>query len=311
MIMADGGMGVAIEPAGNITDIRKFSTHDGPGIRTTVFFKGCPLKCKWCANPETIKSYQELYFIAKRCHRYGACMEACPEKAIGLKNQVKIDRVRCSRCMQCVEACPHGAFKTIGKRVRVSEVIRECEKDIPFYQQNGGVTISGGEPLYQPDFALALLTACKERKLSTVLDTSAYSNPSVVETLLPLTDLVLLDIKHMDPVRHAEGTGVTNQVILQNARLMAGKVNIRVSLPLIPGFNNSEENLEQTAVFAKSLGVKSVDINPLHTLGAFKYQYLGLPSPYAAYPKVTGKDIKKAQSIFQCYGLSSTIGRMM
>lgn len=296
---------------GSITDIRKFSTHDGPGIRTTIFLKGCPLRCNWCSNPETQKAYPELYFIPKRCNTFGACVDICPEGAINIENKSIIDRSKCNRCMKCTRACPHGAYKEIGRKASVGEVMVECEKDLPFYQSDGGITISGGEPLYQPDFTIALFQACREKQLSTVLDTSGYGDAVVVEKVLPLTDLVLLDIKHMDSDKHMEGTGVPNEVILQNARLMAQKVRIRVSLPLIPDFNNSQDNLEKTALFSRSIGAESVDINPIHALGAHKYQYLGLPSPYVAYKEITREDIKKAQEIFQSEGMTTTIGRMM
>jgi len=299
-------------PVGSITDIRKFSTHDGPGIRTTVFFKGCPLRCKWCSNPETLKVYPELYFIEKRCNKFGACIKTCPQKAIYQDDKKTIiDRSLCNRCMQCIDVCPNGALQQIGREISVDEVMAECEKDIPFYGEDGGITLCGGEPLYQPEFAIAILQACKEKKLSTVLDTSGFGTPAVVEAILPLTDLVLLDIKHMDSQKHLEATGVPNNVILHNATLMANKVRIRVSLPLIPGFNNSKDNLEKTAAFSKSIGAESVDINPIHALGAHKYQYLGLQSPYVGFKKVTQKDIEKAKNIFQSYGLGITIGRMM
>jgi len=299
-------------PVGSITDIRKFSTHDGPGIRTTVFLKGCPLRCKWCSNPETLNRYLELYFIEKRCKSFGACIKICPEKAIYQEDKKTIiDRSQCNRCMKCIDVCPNGALQQIGREVTVDEVMVECEKDIPFYGEDGGITLSGGEPLYQPEFTLAVLQACKEKNLSTVLDTSGFAAPELVEAVLPFTDLVLLDIKHMDSQKHLEATGVPNNIILHNAKLMANKVRIRVSLPLIPGFNNSKDNLEKTAVFSKSIGAEMVDINPIHTLGAHKYQYLGLLSPYKGFRKVAQKDFEIAKSIFQSYGLGISIGRMM
>lgn len=299
-------------PVGIITDIRKFSTHDGPGIRTTVFFKGCPLRCKWCSNPETLKVYPELYFIKKRCMNCGACIEVCPEKAIYQEDGTTvIDRNLCNRCMKCIDVCPNDALKKIGREVTVEQVMAECIKDMPFYGEEGGVTLSGGEPLYQPQFALAILQACKEKKLSTVLDTCGFGAPGVVEEILPFVDMVLLDIKHMDSQKHLEATGVPNNVILHNAMLMANRVRIRVSLPLIPGFNNLKDNLEETAKFSKSIGAEMVDINPIHALGTQKYEYLGLTSPYGGFKKITPKDIERAKNIFQAYGLGVTIGRMM
>jgi len=236
----------------------------------------------------------------------------CPEKAIYQEDgKTVIDRNLCDRCMQCIDICPGGALKKIGREVSVDEVMAECIKDIPFYGEDGGITLCGGEPLSQPQFALAILQACKEKKLSTVLDTSGFAAPDVVEAILPFIDMVLLDIKHMDSQKHLETTGVPNEVILHNAELMANKVRIRVSLPLIPGFNNSKDNLEKTAKFSKSIDAEMVDINPIHTLGTSKYEYLGLASPYAGFKKIMPKDIEIAKSIFSSFGLGISIGRMM
>jgi len=236
----------------------------------------------------------------------------CPQKAIYQEDgKTVIDRDLCNRCMQCIDICPGGALKKIGREVSVDEVMAECIKDIPFYGEEGGITLCGGEPLYQPQFALAILQACKEKNLSTVLDTCGFGTPDMVEAILPFTDMVLLDIKHMDSQKHLEATGVPNNVILHNAALMANKVRIRVSLPLIPGFNNSKDNLEKTAVFSKSIGAEMVDINPIHALGAQKYHYLGLASPYEGFKKINPKDLERAKTIFQSYGLGVTIGRMM
>jgi pyruvate formate lyase activating enzyme len=304
---------MTIVPAntGMITEIKKFATHDGPGIRTTVFLKGCPLHCRWCSNPETIASHSQLYFLPKRCKSFGACVDICPEKAVSMDMEAKVDRKKCTLCMKCVDECPNGAFKQIGEIYTLSDLIREIEKDKPFYGKEGGVTLSGGEPLFQAGFALQVLRGSKEIGISTVLDTSGCAASEVVREIMEYTDLVLLDIKHMDPDMHRQGTGVDNALILKNARIMASMRKVRVSLPLIPDYNDSEENLSATAEFARSLGVDHIDINPLHKLGADKYSCLGLKSPYDAYRSLDKQEVMKARDIIKASGLKVTVGRMM
>ena len=296
---------------GIVTEIKKFATHDGPGIRSTVFLKGCPLRCAWCSNPETQKPYPELYYLARRCKGYGGCVAACPQGAVGLENDHRIDRSRCTRCMVCVRECPHGAFRQVGMFMTADDVVKEVEKDRPFYGKDGGITLSGGEPLFQPEFALALLRGCKEKQVSTVLDTCGYAPSHIVEEAMACTDLVLLDIKHMDTVRHKQATGVGNELILRNAELMSHRTRVRVSLPLIPGFNDSVFNLSETARFVCSIGIEHIDINPFHILGKDKYVCLGLESPYAQIDSIQKEDLSRAKEIFEGLGLKTTVGRMM
>ncbi|WP_243120782.1 glycyl-radical enzyme activating protein [Pelotomaculum sp. FP] len=296
---------------GIIADIKKFETHDGPGIRTTVFIKGCFLSCRWCANPETQEPLPQLYFIPKRCKDFGACVDACPAGAISTNTDHKIDRQKCTYCMKCVEACPYSAFKQVGRIVTVDEVIEEVEKDKPFYGSDGGLTISGGEPLYQPVFTKELLKISKEKGISTVLDTTGYAKWEVLEDVLEYTDMVLLDIKHMDPVKHREWTGVSNKKILENAKLIADKCKTRISVPLVPGFNNSRDNLIATAEFLTTINAEWVDIVPLHSLGSSKYEFLGITSPYTEIGAISKEEVIKARDIFARYGFKTTIGRMM
>lgn len=299
------------EKTGVITEIKKFATHDGPGIRTTIFLKGCPLRCKWCSNPETQQPYSQLYYISKRCKGYGACQNTCPVDAISMDKDNKINREKCSLCMQCVEACPSGAFKKVGRELTTAEVMKEIIKDIPFYRDAGGVTVSGGEPFFQPDFAIDLLKKCHKEGISTVIDTSGYANKEDVEEVLKYTDLILLDIKHLDPDKHKEGTGVSNEIILENAKRMAQKTKVRISLPLIPEFNDSREHLKEVADFVKSIGIEWIDINPLHTLGADKYKCLSLESPYVQFKPISNEKIKEAIEIMKSFDLKTTVGRMM
>lgn len=305
---------MTIVPANNgmITEIKKFATHDGPGIRTTVFLKGCPLHCRWCSNPETIAPFSQLYFLPRRCKAFGACVDICPEKAVSMDAKgAKVDRKKCTLCMMCVSECPNNAFRQIGEVYSLSDLMREIEKDKPFYGKEGGVTLSGGEPLFQAGFAMQIFKRSKEVGISTVLDTSGCAASEVVKEIMEYTDLVLLDIKHMDPEMHRQGTGVDNALILKNARIMASMRDVRVSLPLIPGYNDSEENISATAEFALSLGVGHIDINPLHKLGADKYTYLGLESPYDAYRSLDKQEVARARDIVKGHGLEVTVGRMM
>ncbi|MBN2570261.1 MAG: glycyl-radical enzyme activating protein [Deltaproteobacteria bacterium] len=294
-----------------VTELKKFATHDGPGIRTTVFLKGCPLQCKWCSNPETMLPHRQLYFIAKRCKQFGECVDVCPAGAISMDMKNKIDRSACTLCMKCVQECPYNAFLQVGMHMSIDDVMKEIEKDIPFYGNDGGLTLSGGEPLYQSDFAIALLKRCREAGISTVLDTSGYASHEIVKDAMDYTDLVLLDIKHMNPEQHRKGTGVNNTLIFENAEIMAKKAKIRISLPLIPGFNDTEKNLIETARFAISLGIDHIDVNPLHTLGNAKYIYLGMDSPYEQYKEIEQQRIELAKSIFEGFDLKVTVGRMM
>ncbi len=232
---------------GIITDIKRLETHDGPGLRTTVFVKNCPLRCKWCANPETQKPYPELFFIARKCQSCGECVEACPQDAISMDKKPTIDREQCTLCFQCVAVCKNGAWERIGIEITPEEVVKEIAQDRPFYaRSNGGVTFSGGEPLSLPDFTAEVFRCCQENGINTCLDTCGYARAESVEQVLEYTDLVLLDIKHMDTVKHQEWTGVPNELILSNAELIASKRRVRISLPLIPGVNDSTENIRKT-----------------------------------------------------------------
>jgi pyruvate formate lyase activating enzyme len=300
------------EVLGVITEFKRFATHDGPGIRTTVFVKGCPLRCVWCSNPETWEMTPQLYFKPQLCVESGRCVDICPEKAIAMSKERKIDRLKCNLCFKCVDACLYGALEKVGKVVSVEEVMRVVERDLPFYQKSGGgLTLSGGEPLHQPTFTSGVFKRCKESGIHTTLDTCGYARPDVVEEVLKYTDLVLLDIKHMDSEKHKKYTGVGNELILHNARIMARRCEVRISLPLIPGLNDSYENIRATAEFAKSLGVKYIDIEPLHKFGDHKYRFLGLESPYKHLTEPTREEVLSVKREIESMGIQATVGRMM
>ncbi|RLB35106.1 MAG: glycyl-radical enzyme activating protein [Deltaproteobacteria bacterium] len=295
---------------GLVANIQKFSIHDGPGIRTTVFVKGCPLRCKWCDNPETWEPYPQIMFVPLKCHGCGKCAEVCPEGAISLDKEGRIDRERCTLCMQCVDACKYGALRKVGMEMTPEEVVNVVEEDRIFYTtSDGGMTISGGEPLAQPDFVSEIFRLCKMKGIHTALDTSGYAKPEAVEKVLRYVDLVLLDIKHMDPEEHKRWTGVSNELILKNAELMAQRREVRISLPLVKGVNTSERNLRETAEFAKALGIKAIDIEPLHKLAEQKYKFLGLESPFADLEKISDEEVEEIRELFHSYGLETTKGR--
>ena len=302
-----------IETKGTITEIKHFSTHDGPGIRTTIFLKGCPLRCKWCDNPETQLEYPQLYFIAKKCKDFGECVSICPTNAISMDKNNKIDRLKCILCMKCVQECPYNAFETVGKEVTVKEIYSQILTDLPFYGDTGGVTLSGGEPLHQPEFAIEILKLCHKNGISTVLDTSGFADSEVVKEVIKFVDMVLLDIKHMNSKRHKFWTGVSNELILKNATIIAaGQSQLRISIPLIPGFNDDFNNLKETANFIKSLHVvKFVDILPMHALGTDKYRALGRVPPYDEFKQQNREYLKDVVNLFHTLNLQVTLNRMM
>jgi pyruvate formate lyase activating enzyme len=263
-----------LQTKGLVFDIKKYAIHDGPGIRTTVFFKGCPLNCLWCHNPESWRGNFELSFRKDRCLGCGRCVEECQNGAISLvENYAVTDAKKCIFCGRCPDVCPVCAREIIGSEMTVGEVMGEVEKDVIFYDQSGGgVTFSGGEPLMQPDFLLALLNQCRELNIHTAVDTSCYSESKIIELVVKKADLFLCDIKHMDNEMHRRFTGVENILILENIRRIsqAGK-KIIIRIPIIPDFNDGPENIEETGEFTASLeGVGRIDILPFNRGGIEK-----------------------------------------
>jgi pyruvate formate lyase activating enzyme len=305
---------------GVVTNIQSYSLHDGPGIRTLVFLKGCSLSCAWCCNPECINTKIEVEFYKSKCIQCGACLKACPLNAINpdleVKSGFKIDKGLCNECGDCVRACPVGALKLVGEVVSVDDVMEKVRKDKYYYlASQGGLTISGGEPLYQFEFTRELLKKAYEANIDTAIETCGQAPWERYKAILPYLNLILYDIKHMDPVKHKKMTGASNRLILSNLKkLSKSGVPIVLRLPLIPGFNIDEDNLTKTAEFlAKLENVTEVNLMPFHQLGKDKYLRLG--REYSLKDLVgldltpEGRDsIKMAQKIFESYGLSVKIG---
>jgi len=314
------------EVTGKVYDIQGFSVQDGPGIRTTVFMKGCPLQCPWCHSPESQQFHAQLSWMSMRCvgvDTCSDCLDACSRGAITPAQltqhattqesirHIHINRSICDNCGDCTEVCYRNALYMCGTDYSVEDLLNRVLKDKPFYEQSGGgVTISGGEPLSQPDFVLQFLQRLKESGIHTALDTTGYTQYEIIDKALPYTDLFLYDLKQMDSSQHKIVTGVPNELILENAQKIAkngGKIQIRI--PMIPDFNDSEESFQSTGLFCKSLGdaVTVIQLLPYHTLGVMKHQRIseGKPIPEAE-PPSDGK-ISILKELLESLGLPVTV----
>lgn len=293
-----------------IFDIQRFSVHDGPGIRTTVFFKGCPLRCAWCANPESQDPRPQLLLRDQRCTACGKCREACPERAIFFRNGKRsIDWRKCTQCLLCVAACETGALSAVGREATIEEVAGELARDRTFYQvSGGGVTLSGGEPLLQPAFAVGLLERCRQAGLHTALDTSGYADPEVLREAVRHLDLCLFDIKLLNNDMHRVHTGVGNARILENARLVAGNVRTWFRIPLIRGLNDGEGEIREAAAMARRLGVEKISLLPYHPGGRDKRRQIGRGGPAFPGRAPAARRIQKLQKIIEAEGVAVSWG---
>lgn len=267
---------------GMVARIARMAVHDGPGTRTVIFLKGCPLRCQWCSSPETQGGNAELRYDARRCVGCGDCLAACPPSAISTTTAgtVETDRDLCVACGRCVEACRHGARRLVGRMATPAGVMAEIEKDeVFYYRSGGGVTISGGEPLAQADFVLEIVTACKARGIHTALETSGYGPWEQLAPLVAPLDLIYVDLKHMDDDAHRRLTGVGCHLILDNLRRLArqpGRPGIVIRVPVVPGMNDTTDNVRQTARFVRDLAcVQRVELLPYHRLGVHSYAAIG------------------------------------
>ena len=295
---------------GLIFNIQRFSIQDGPGIRTTVFMKGCSLKCQWCSNPESQDAYQELTTFDSKCINCDRCIEACPLKAISVADgTITIDRGRCDLCLRCAQVCPSKAIEVIGNYMTADEVVEEVEKDRLFYSNsNGGVSVSGGEPLYQWEFTREILRKCKEKAIHTAIDTSGYAPWSNLDQVLDYVDLVLFDIKHMDYLAHIQGTGVSNELILDNVRRAAKKTRLWLRIPLIPDYNDSTSNIRQISELAIELKVEQVSLMPYHCWGVQKYKKLGREYLMGDRPIPTDEQVEGVKKVIESYGIKVSVG---
>ncbi len=297
---------------GIVFDIMHFSTHDGPGIRTTVFLKGCPLHCEWCHNPESQARGLELMLRPNLCIACEACISACPQGAITLVDGVILtQRVNCDLCGLCVEVCNAEARAIVGREMTVPEVMAEIQKDAIFYDQSGGgVTFSGGEALMQPDFVLELLKVCKEQGIHTAVDTCGFTNWNVIERVRPYVDLFLYDLKTLDDAAHRRYTGVPNGPILANLRKLSELGHpLILRMPLIPGVNDSPKAIRAVGQFAASLpNLVRLDVLPYHEAGVEKYRRLDKVYNLAEITPPSDDEVEEAASVLRGYHLNIQVG---
>lgn len=277
-------------------NVQQFSTEDGPGIRTTVFFKGCPLRCAWCHNPEGLRPAPDLMWYDVRCIGVRECLRACPENALALTpDGMRIDRARCTVCGACAQACPAAALDVIGRCWTLDALMQELLKDQVFYETSGGgITLSGGEPMMQIDFLADLLPRCKQAGLHVALDTCGAVAWERYERVLPWVDLVLLDLKLMDVERHKEATGIPNDMILDNARRMSAQgLPMWIRTPVIPGYTSDPDNIRAISHFCQALpAVERWDLLAYTNLGKSKYHRLDLPYQLEDAPLLTRAEMQ-------------------
>ena len=295
---------------GTIFNIQRYSLQDGPGIRTTVFLKGCPLRCPWCSNPESQNVFIEIAHKDSLCQRCGRCVEICEVKATSLTSSgTKIDRKLCTNCGKCITVCPFGARRYYGEQKTVEEVFQEVIRDKPFYDNSGGgVTFSGGEPLLRSDFVAELFERCQSSGIHTCLDTCGYADPESWKAVLPYTDLVLFDLKIMDPSVHRKWTGKSSRKILQSLKLVAReKIMVIIRTPIIPGVNDSVENMTAIAKFGSSIGIKEINLLPYHRFGLSKFKMLDRRYHLFRLKSPDHSNLEKLSTIFESAGLTCKI----
>lgn len=310
--MATQIQGFQGDTKGIVFNIQRYSIHDGPGIRTTVFLKGCPLRCLWCSNPESQNSWPEVAHNDSLCNQCGQCLGVCDEQAISVDDKgIFINRKRCTNCGKCVEVCTPEALKIFGKKVSIEEVFKEVEKDVQFYRNSGGgVTVSGGEPLAQPAFVAALFRLCQDAGINTCLDTCGYAGASALEQVLPYTSLVLFDVKLSDPRAHRRWTKRSNERIIRNLRLVAMKgIATIIRVPLVPGFNDSDEELKGIArtVAGALKGVGKVNLLPYHRYGVGKFKMLDRRYRLDSLARPKDAKLQRAKEIFGSFGFGCEV----
>lgn len=295
---------------GLIFNIQRYSIHDGPGIRTLVFMKGCPLRCVWCDNPESHEKYPEVIVYPDKCISCGKCLESCPVGAVTEENL--LNRELCTGCGKCVDICPAGARKLIGKYLEVKEVLKEVKKDSAFYKNSGGgIAVGGGEPGLQAVFLEEFFKECRALGIDIVLETCGYCKFEDLRRILKFVSLIYYDIKLMDEKEHQKFTGVSNQLILENARKISSELKIPmiVRIPIVPGLNDSEENIKATAEFVTTLdSVKEIQLLPYHALGAYKYGQLGREYTLSEVKPPSEEEMQRLKRIIESYSVECRVG---
>ena len=307
-----------IERKAFIFNKQKYNMYDGPGVRTLVFFKGCPLRCKWCSNPEGLERKYQIMFKPTTCVSCGSCVPVCPQKihSISSSGEHIIDRsIDCIGCGQCVEACIPDALKVSGEQVPISELLEYVEQDRAFYDQSGGgVTLGGGEVTAQPEAAINLLQACKQEGLHTAIETCGYTKKETILRFAEYVDLFLFDLKHIDSDRHFELTGVRNEMILENLEELIMKRNhVKVRMPMLKGINDSEAEIRGVIEFLKPFrnfkNFEGIDLLPYHKLGVNKYVQLGMDYPIEGDPSLDDADLDRIEGWIREYDFPVSVIR--
>lgn len=296
-----------MEAKGLVFNIQKFSIHDGPGVRTTVFLKGCPLRCRWCSNPESQLPGVQILYHSDSCLHCGSCVQICPQKAVsaGEDGRIRIDFHKCSGCLSCVKSCPGRALTGEGEYKTVEEVAEVCLQDMDFYEESGGgVTISGGEGMASPDFAKALVLLLKKEGIHTAIETTGCVSPDIFQRLAPLFDLLLFDVKHYDTEKHREGTGARTDLIHKNLRWAAEQgLNILPRIPVIPGFNADLSDAEGLSILLQDMGLSRVQLLPFHQMGERKYEFLNRKYEMTGVKALHPEDLTEYQKVFLDHGI--------
>lgn len=307
-----------IERKAFIFNLQKYNMYDGPGVRTLVFFKGCPLRCKWCSNPEGMEQKYQVMFKRNLCDDCGACASVCPAHIHTISKEMKHEVIRsidCTGCRKCEEVCPKTALSIVGMVKTVSELMEIIEEDKVFYETSGGgVTLGGGEVTMQPEFAANLLMASKQEGINTAIETCGYAKLEAMLRISEFTDLFLFDLKHIDSDKHYELTGVRNERILENLKeLLRRRCNVKIRMPLLKGINDSEKEIERVIEFLMPFkdykNFKGIDLLPYHKLGVNKYTQLDKEYPIKGDPSLSNEELNKIEGWIKKYDFPVSVIR--